>query len=236
MTGVWDRLTGIEPTPPAWIVLADAVAAAAAVIHRPTWRIARNVATIAHEGGHALIAVVTGRRLYGIRLHSDTSGLTLSRGSPTGPGMVATAAAGYLAPPLLGLVGAVLLAAGHQTATLWLAVALLAAMLVEIRNAYGAVAVLVTGLIILAVSVLAPENIQAAFAYLAIWFMLAAGLRPVVELHRQRRRGRARDSDADQLGRLTVFPAAAWVALFGIVAVGALVIGARLLLPPSLHL
>jgi hypothetical protein len=150
--------------------------------------------------------------------------------------MVATAAAGYLAPPLLGLVGAVLLAAGHQTATLWLAVALLAAMLVEIRNAYGAVAVLVTGLIILAVSVLAPENIQAAFAYLAIWFMLAAGLRPVVELHRQRRRGRARDSDADQLGRLTVFPAAAWVALFGIVAVGALVIGARLLLPPSLHL
>lgn len=236
LTGLWDRLTGTQPVPPAWLVLADGVAAAAAVIHRPTWRVTRNVATIAHEGGHALMAVVTGRRLYGIRLHSDTSGLTLSKGSPTGPGMVATAAAGYLAPPLLGLAAASLLAAGHLTATLWLALALLAAMLVAIRNAYGAVAVLVTGLTILAVSVLAPENVQAAFGYLATWFMLAAGLRPVIELQRQRRRGRARTSDADQLGRLTGVPASLWVALFAIVAVGALVAGARLLLPAPLHL
>lgn len=236
LTGLWDRLTGIQPDPPAWLVLADGAAAAAAVIHRPTWRVARNVATIAHEGGHAFIAVMTGRRLYGIRLHSDTSGLTLSRGSPTGPGMVATAAAGYLTPPLLGLAGASLLAAGHVTATLWLALAMLAAMLVALRNAYGFAAVLVTGLTILAVSLLAPENVQAAFAYLAIWFMLGAGLRPVVELQRQRRRGRAPASDADQLARLTGVPASLWVTLFGVVAVIALIAGARLLIPAPLHL
>jgi Peptidase M50B-like len=237
ITGVWDRLTGTQPDPPPWLVLADGLAAVAAVVHRPTWRVTRNVATIAHEGGHAFTAVVTGRRLYGIRLHSDTSGLTLSRGSPTGPGMVATAAAGYLTPPVLGLAGAWLLAAGHLTATLWAALALLAAMLAAIRNAYGAVAVLATGLVILGVSLLAPENIQAAFGYLAIWFMLVAGLRPVVELQRQRRRGRAPASDADQLARLTGVPPALWVVLFGIVAVGALIAGARLLIPAApLHL
>lgn len=236
LTGVWDRLSGTQPDPPAWLVLADGVAAAAAVIHRPTWRVARNVATIAHEGGHAFIALMTGRRLYGIRLHADTSGLTLSRGSPTGPGMVATAAAGYLTPPLIGLAGAGMLAAGHLTATLWLALALLTAMLVVLRNAYGFLAVLITALTILAVSLLAPENIQAAFGYLAVWFMLAAGLRPVVELHRQRRQGRAPASDADQLGRLTGVPGAVWVALFGTVAVVALIAGARLLIPATLHL
>lgn len=236
LTGLWDRLAGIQPEPPAWLVLADGVAAAAAVIHRPTWRVTRTVATIAHEGGHAFVAVMTGRRLYGIRLHSDTSGLTLSRGNPTGPGMVATAAAGYLTPPLIGLAGAGMLAAGHLTATLWLALALLAAMLVVLRNAYGFAAVLVTALTILAVSLLAPENVQAAFGYLAVWFMLGAGLRPVFELQRQRRRGRAQGSDADQLSRLTGLPASLWVTLFGAVALVALIVGARLLIPGPLHL
>ena len=44
----------------------------------------------------------TGRKLHGIRLHSDTSGLTLSAGRPTGPGMILTLLAGYVAPPLVG--------------------------------------------------------------------------------------------------------------------------------------
>ena len=43
--------------------------------------------------------------LTGIRLHSDTSGLTLSVGRPSGVGMVVTTAAGYLTPSLVGLAG-----------------------------------------------------------------------------------------------------------------------------------
>src|SRR5439155_162713 len=86
-----------------------------------------NAITIAHEGGHALVAVLAGRRLRGIRLHSDTSGLTLTRGRPTGPGMVLSLLAGYLTPSLLGVAGAVLLAAGRITLLLWLALALLLA-------------------------------------------------------------------------------------------------------------
>jgi len=74
--------------PPLALVIATAVVALVAVWAYPVWRVARHVVTIAHEGGHALAALVSGRRLTGIWLQSDTSGLTLSKGRPTGLGMV----------------------------------------------------------------------------------------------------------------------------------------------------
>ena len=145
---------------------------------------AGKVITIAHEGGHALVSVLSGRRLEGIRLHADSSGVTYSRGKRHGPGLVATAAAGYLAPPLLGAGAAALLAAGHETAMLWLALVLLAATLLAIRNAFGVLAVLVTAGGVFAVSYYASAAVQAGFAYLAAWFLLFGGMRPVLELTR----------------------------------------------------
>lgn len=100
---VWDRVFGSQPDPDQWLVFVTGLVALLAVLPHGVWRVSRNAVTIAHEGGHGLIALVSGRRLDGIRLHSDTSGLTVSRGKPTGIGMVLTAAAGYTAPPLLGL-------------------------------------------------------------------------------------------------------------------------------------
>jgi len=203
-----------------------------AVVPRPAWVLARNAITIAHEGGHALIAVLAGRRLRGIRLHSDTSGLTLTRGKPTGPGMAFSLLAGYLTPSLLGVAGAALLAAGRITLLLWLAMALLLAVLVMIRNVYGAVAVLAVGALVFFVSWYAPAAAQAAFAYAGVWFLLVGGVRPVGELQRLRYRGHAPDSDADQLARLTHVPGLLWVAVFGIVNLAALLAGGYLLVEP----
>jgi hypothetical protein len=207
------------------------VAALLAVSVDGLWRWTRNLVTIVHEAGHAVTAVLTGRRLTGIRLHSDTSGLTLSTGRPTGPGMVATAAAGYLAPSLAGLVGVVLLAFDQVTVLLWAATALLLAMLLMVRNAYGAVSLLVTGAIVVAVSVLAGADVQAGFAYAVTWFLLLAGVRPVGELWRERRRwrGHAR-TDADQLARLTRVAGGVWVGFFGLATLAALAAGGWVLL------
>ena len=83
------------------------------VVLPPAWSITRHLVTLVHEAGHAAVAVLTGRRLNGIRLHTDTSGLTVSSGKPRGPGMIATAAAGYLAPSVLGLVSVVLVLIGR---------------------------------------------------------------------------------------------------------------------------
>lgn len=230
-TQVWHHVTGTQPAPPAWLVGLTALAALAAVVPYGVWHVTRNAVTIAHEGGHGLVALLSGRRLEGIRLHSDTSGLTVSRGRPHGVGMVLTAAAGYTAPSLIGLGGAWLLAAGHITLLLWGAVALLAAMLLMIRNAYGVLTVVVAGAAFFLVSWLTGARTQAGFGYLVVWFLLVGGVRPVFELQRKRRRGGARDSDADQLSRLTHVPAVAWVLLFHAVSLCALIGGGRWLIP-----
>jgi len=227
---LWERVSGSQPLPPAWVIGATALAALLIVTGNGTWRVAGKVITIAHEGGHALVSLLSGRRLEGIRLHADSSGVTYSRGRRHGPGLVATSAAGYLAPPLLGAGAAVLLAAGHETAMLWLALVLLAATLLAIRNAFGVLAVLVTAGAVFAVSDFTSAAVQAGFAYLAAWFLLFGGLRPVLELLR-RRRYRTGFTDADQLGQLTAVSSGVWTALFLLVSVAALAVGARLLVP-----
>ncbi|MEV4202969.1 M50 family metallopeptidase [Micromonospora globbae] len=235
LTDLWDRLFGAQPDPPPLLVVVTGVVALVVVSTRLPWRIARNAITIAHEGGHALVALLSGRRLRGIRLHSDTSGLTLSAGRPTGLGMVLTLLAGYVAPPLIGLAGAWLLGGNRITLLLWVAVVLLLAMLVMVRNAFGVVSLLVTGGVVLAVSWYASPQVQAAFAYTGVWFLLLGGIRPVVELQRLRSRGRMPASDADQLAGLTPFPAFFWVTVFALVNLAVLAVGATLLADPLLR-
>ncbi|MBO4163009.1 M50 family metallopeptidase [Micromonospora antibiotica] len=231
---LWDRLFSAQPDPPPLLVVLTALAALAVVAVRSSWRVARNAVTIAHEGGHALAALLTGRRLHGIRLHSDTSGLTLSAGRPTGPGMILTLLAGYVAPSLVGLGGAWLLGGNRITLLLWVAVALLLAMLLLVRNVFGMLSLLITGGVVLLVSWYATPQVQAVFAWTSVWFLLIGGVRPVFELQRMRSRGRMPESDADQLAHLTPFPALLWVFVFGLVNLFALAVGAVLLAGPLL--
>jgi hypothetical protein len=221
-----------QPAPPPGVILAAGAAALLAVLVPVVWRFARTGITITHEGGHALMAVLTGRRLRGIRLHSDTSGLTVARGKPRGLGMILTLSAGYLAPSLLGLGAAALLSAGYVTLLLWVALVLLFAVLVMIRNWYGLLAVLVTGGLVYAVTRYAAAQTQSAVAFAAAWFLLLGGVKPVWEAAR-RRRGGAYRSDPDQLARVTGVPAMVWILLIGLINVACLLYGGALLLDGS---
>jgi hypothetical protein len=226
----WTRVSATTPDLPGTTLLGAAAVAAVLVLSPALWKLTRHAVTIAHEGAHGVAALASGRRLAGIRLHSDTSGLTVSAGRPTGPGMVVTCAAGYTGPALVGLGAAALLAAGHAVGLLWALLLLLALLLVQIRNWYGLWSVLVTGAVVLAATWWLPPQGQAAFAAVGTWFLLLAAPRTVVELQRARRRHRAPDSDADQLARLTRLPALLWVGVFLVVDVGALVLGGSWLL------
>jgi hypothetical protein len=228
--GLWQHALATQPLPPRWLVLVSGAVALAAVLSPRAWRVARIVVTIVHESGHALVALATGRRLAGVRLYRSTAGVTESAGKPTGPGIVLTSAAGYPAPSVLGLGAAALLAVGHLTGMLLLSLVLLAGLIIAIRNVYGMLAVLVTGGAIAAVGLLAAPVVQAGFGYVMTWFLLLGGVRPVIELQRERRRGGPRRTDADQLARLTRVPGAVWVMLFGIFAVAALAVSARWLI------
>ena len=226
----WARVSATVPDLPASVLLGTAAVAALLVLSPALWRPTRHVVTIAHEGAHGLVALAAGRRLSGIRLHSDTSGLTVSAGRATGLGMVLTCAAGYTGPALFGLGAAALLASGHAVGLLWALLALLALLLVQIRNWYGLWSVLVTGGVVFGATWWLPPEGQAAFAALATWFLLLAAPRAVLELQTTRRRRRTPDSDADQLARLTRVPAVVWVGTFLHVDVGALALGGSWLL------
>lgn len=229
VTDLWDKLLGAQPDPPGLLVLVTALAGLLAVAFRPVWRVARNAVTIAHEGGHAFFALITGRRLRGIRLEFDTSGLTLSSGRPTGFGMMLTLLGGYIAPSLVGVLGAWLLGGNRITLLLWLAVILLLVMLINIRNVFGVLSLLVTGAVVVVISLYASAQVQAVFAYAGVWFLLFGGVRPVFELQSLRHRGRLPGSDADQLAGVTHVPAIFWVGVFLIVNLAALVVGGFLL-------
>lgn len=177
-----------------------------------------------------MIAVSVGRQLHGIRLHSDTSGLTLSRSKPTGLGMVATLLAGYPAPAFVGLIGAWLLGLGYAAGSLWALVMLCAVMLVFIRNFYGLMVVLTTGVGVTLLSWFAPTHIITVTAYLLVWSSLLVAPRAVVDLQRNRRRGRGNSSDVDQLALLTKLPALFWVGIFWLLCVTSLIAGGWLLL------
>lgn len=201
-----------------------AAVAAALVLVPPAWAFSRHVVTLVHEAGHALAALATGRRLQGIRLHRDTSGLTVSVGRPRGPGMVLTAAAGFLAAPLLGLLLAALAAVGGTRWSLGVAVVVLALVLLWVRNLFGLLVVALCGAGVYALVRWGSVPVQEGVAAGAAWFLLLGGLRTTVELWPHRRRSRTRTSDADVLARLTRVPAPLWNLLLVAAAAGALVL------------
>lgn len=222
---LWRRAVSTQPVPTPQISAILAVVALAAVVL--AWRLVRTLVTICHEGGHALVAVLVGRRLTGIRLHSDTSGLTLSRGRPTGPGMVATLLAGYPGAAIVGLGLAALAGTGHAAAVLWLLVLLAALMLVWIRNLYGLLVLLVAGAAVALASWYSPPTVLGWIATGLAWLLLFAAPRPVLELFRSR----SGTSDAAQLAALTHLHRYAWCLLWLLFTFAALVTGALWMVP-----
>lgn len=229
---LWDRVTAVAPAPGLPLVLVTAALAVVGVTTPGAWHRCRHLLTVAHEGAHALAAVAAGRRLGGVRLHADGSGLTVSSGRARGPGTILVFAAGYLGPGLLGLLGAVLLAAGHPLGLLWLLLVLVALLLLQLRSLFGLVPVLLTGVVLAVVTRWAAPEVQTSVALTVTWFLLLGAPRDVLDLQRQRRRGSRRDrtSDAAELARLTHLPAALWAGVLLVGTLACLLLGGAALL------
>ncbi|GLY33324.1 membrane protein [Kineosporia sp. NBRC 101731] len=233
----WDNLSWDSLGDERVMVIVLGVAAVVLTGERTTWHVLRNVVTIAHEGGHAVIALLMGRELAGIKLHSDTSGVTLSRGKPRGLGMIFTALAGYPAPAVIGVGLAALIGLDLITVLLWVVVGLLAVLLTQIRNAFGVLTVVVTGGAAVAVMVWGNERTALGFACAVTWLLLIGGLRAVIELQSSRRaQGSGRrggppvTSDADQLAWLSHVPGVFWVTVFFLLSLASIVAGGWLML------
>jgi hypothetical protein len=209
-------------------VIAAVVGAALALIP-PAWHYSRHVVTLVHEAGHAMVALLTGRRLNAVRLHSDTSGHTISSGRPRGPGMVAMVAAGYLAPSVLGLACIWLVAVDRTAWALWAALLTLALMLLYVRNWFGLLVVALAGGAVATLIWRTATDVQDFAATVLAWFLLVAAPRTTLDLWSHRRRTRSRTTDADLLARLTHVPAGVWNALLLLATVAALALTIGLL-------
>lgn len=138
MSWVSDALTRVQPSAPIVMTPTElaviAGVALAVVLIPPLWRFARLGVTLVHELGHALVGIAVGRRFTGFVLRGDASGHAVTRGPSSGPGLAATTWAGYPAPALLAAGLAV--AAGNGWAPPVLAVLglVLVVALVQVRS------------------------------------------------------------------------------------------------------
>ena len=210
---IWDKLVSVQKQPETWMLVVAWILAVGLTV-TPLWGAARNIITVVHEGGHALMAVLWGRRVSGIKLHADTSGVTVSRGKPNGLGMIFTTAAGYTAPATLGLILAFLSATGRTYLALAFIGLSVALVFLSVRNIWGFVVTLplTVGMYFL---LQLNDSVQSFVLVAIAAFLTVASTRPVIELQRSRSKGEADESDADQLQRLTfVIPGIVWVSLF----------------------
>ena len=204
-----------------------AIGALAVVLIPAAWRHTSHIVTLVHEAGHAFVAVLTGRRLKSVRLHSDTSGLTVSHGRVTGLGMIATAAAGYLAPSVVGLTIVALISFDRPEWSLYFALAILAFLLIWIRNWFGLFLIAIAGASVWFIANHTNEHIGEYTAwFLGAFFLLAS---PRAAWDHVRIRNIRRQSDSDVLSKISVFPAWLWSWFFLIITTAALVWGVHLL-------
>src|SRR4029453_467524 len=128
------------PSPDETALLGGTAVALAGCVLRPLWPTARLVVTAVHELGHAFTAILLGGRGKRVHLWLNTAGLT-SYSLPGSTGRVrgaAVAVAGYPAPGIAGLLGAVAVVAGQ--ARWWVGAGALVALALRVlwvRNPWG---------------------------------------------------------------------------------------------------
>jgi Peptidase M50B-like len=193
------------------------------VVFTGTW--AGSIVTVAHEGGHVVVALLSGRNPAGFVVNETTGGGETRFKGGWGVSLVFIFLAGYLTPPLIGLAGANLVLSGRSWSVLWAAVILLAGSFLHARGAFTNLVVVLAGVGIGWAAVRGDAAVQSLVAVTIVWWMLFGGLSSLV--------GQGlgvNGSDADQLARCTWIPAIVWVALFWFVAVVCLWVGGRRLI------
>lgn len=206
--------------PAVWMIGA---AVLLAVLLTGPW--AQALVTVAHEGGHMLAALATGRGVRSFQLLANGGGVTHVPDGRPGPAAVLIGLAGYVTPPLLGLGGAALVVMGRSSAVLWASLVLLVGAWLHFTGALTGVVLLLAGGGIGYVAWDGTQQLQIGIATALVWLLLIGGVWSL--------RGQGfgiSGSDAALLRGYTYIPGIVWVALFWGVAVFCLWSGGRSLL------
>src|SRR2546430_6629487 len=142
------------------------------------WWVTGHAITAAHAGGKVLVGRSFGFPVKSMKLNRNRSG-AVEFTTSAGAGAIFVSLSGYLAPSLFGLGGAVLLSGGRAVAVLWISVAFLLVELLVVRNAFGYLSIVVTGVLLFALLRFGPVWVQVFFGYVWVWFLLIGGVRQI---------------------------------------------------------
>ena len=194
----------------------------AAVTFEVTWAVVRLIGTMAHEGAHALIASLSGRGVQSITIKPNADGLTTPVRGGALPGTIAIGVVGYVGPSAFGLGAAQLIESGYILSVFWVALVLLAVLLLAARWSFAFVAVPAAGALAFLIAKFEPVHTQVIAAYGLAWLLLLSGVRTVVEHG-------PRAGDALILRDATHIPRLLWSLLWLGGTLAALAIGGRML-------
>ncbi|MCR6483118.1 M50 family metallopeptidase [Amycolatopsis sp. OK19-0408] len=214
------------PAPGPALVGITAFVAAAAVVHsffvrtdgrRSVVYRANFLGTLFHEGGHALVSILTGGGVLRVAITGPESGGTW-QWSPTPSARVLAVAAGYAMPPLAGLGAAALLNRGLTPAVLTLTLAAMVFLLLFTRDVLTFAVVVVVGAVVFCALRWAPGWLKNGIAYAEAWLLLTSEIGGLHALVVNRLRGgfREQEDDAAMLAERTGIPSLVWIAAWAV--------------------
>ena len=180
------------------------------------------LSTWAHELGHGLTALAVGGSFRRLEVHRNLDGLAYSGGLGR-LGRAVVAAGGLLAPAMAG--GAFIVLGSKQSTAPWilagLAAAVLASVVLFVRNAFGWIALGLTGLALVPLAWRAPELARIFVAQLVgIQFCVASlgSLDYMFTKSFRRLDGTQTDSDTQTIASVLLLPYWFWGALIAAVS------------------
>jgi hypothetical protein len=188
------------------------------------WKIANHAETVVHESAHALVGLVTGRRIRSVTIDRDGGGGTVIAPA-RGFGFGVAVFVGYVGASAAGLIAAGLISIGHIVAVLWLGLLLFAVMLLMVRNFFGGIVILAFGALLCLIMLYTTVGVETAIAYGVAWFLLMAA--PKVALGAANKPKEVQDANI-LAGRTFLWPSA-WCFLWLVGTIAALVVGGAIL-------
>jgi hypothetical protein len=213
-----------KPLPASQVILIGLLAASLVFVQE-LWQIVMPFETVVHESAHVLAGILTGRTILSVKIEEAGGGETNIKGK-SGPGLAVFFFVGYIGPSAAGLIAALLISTGRMYAVLWLGLVLVAVMLLAVRNFFGALAIITSGVLLYLVARYGTTAVERAAAYFVAWFLLISGTKLAFGNIRRPKK----ITDAEKLANMTYVWEWVWCWLWLALAIAALAVGGRILI------
>jgi hypothetical protein len=144
------------------------------------WPLARHVNVMAHEGAHALAAVLLGFVLEAVILKRETGETNFKAARGAILRLILVGFVGYLGPSLFGLGAAKLIETGRVVTVLWLAITLLVLLFFTLARSLGMISVPVAVVLLVLVTRNAHAWLEEIVVYGLTWLLLLDGMRVAI--------------------------------------------------------